>query len=250
MSGPSYQPQPQSQPEPARQRRDPELTLSWGMLLGIFFGLLLICGLCFGLGYTVGHRGSQQPVAAAQPVDSAQPMLQANGAAPKPSANKQSETPASAAPDAGAGQAGDPAAGTPADTQTVSPRSSQPAAGPSSGNVSSQTPPTQAPSIQVRPVVPAVTNPQAVTGLAPGARVQPALAPTAAYMVQIAAVSHTEDAAVLVNALRKRGYTVTAQRKPEDGMIHVWIGPFSTRDEANRWKVKLLDDGYNAVVQP
>ena len=79
---------------------------------------------------------------------------------------------------------------------------------------------------------------------------QPALPQTAAYMVQIAAVSHTEDAAVLVNALRKRGYTVTAQRKPEDGMIHVWIGPFSSRDEANRWKVKLLDDGYNAVVQP
>ena len=69
-------------------------------------------------------------------------------------------------------------------------------------------------------------------------------------MVQIAAVSHPEDASVLVNALRKRGYTVTAQRKPEDGLIHVWIGPFSSRDEANRWTQKLLDDGYNAIVQP
>jgi hypothetical protein len=248
MSGPVYQPQL----EPARQRRDPELTLSWGMLLGIFFGLVLICGLCFGLGYTVGHRSPQQPVAVAQPVDNAQPtpVAQAGGGAPKPSANKQTAAAASPAPDAGDAQAGDPAASTAPDTQAASSRSSQvvAGAGASAGsppNNSAQTQPAQ-----VRPVVPAVTNPQAVTGLAPGARVQPALAPTAAYMVQIAAVSHTEDAAVLVNALRKRGYTVTAQRKPEDGMIHVWIGPFSTRDEANRWKVKLLDDGYNAVVQP
>jgi cell division septation protein DedD len=103
---------------------------------------------------------------------------------------------------------------------------------------------------QVRPVTPAVTNPQPVTGFASGARVQPALPAQAAFMVQIAAVSHPDDASVLVNALRKRGYTVTAQRKPEDGLIHVWIGPFGSRDEANRWKQKLLDDGYNAVVQP
>jgi cell division septation protein DedD len=253
MSGPSYQPQPQPQLESPRQRRDPELTLSWGVLAAIFFGLVLICGLCFGLGYTVGRRSPQQPVAAVQSVDSTQPAQQASAAAPKPSANKQSGTPTSVAPDAAEAQVSDPAS-TPSGTEeAATPRSSQPVAGASagsSGSVSSQTALAQAPPVQVRPVAPAVTNPQPVTGFASGPRVQPALPQPAAYMVQIAAVSHTEDAAVLVNALRKRGYTVTAQRKPEDGMIHVWIGPFSTRDEANRWKVKLLDDGYNAVVQP
>jgi cell division septation protein DedD len=97
------------------------------------------------------------------------------------------------------------------------------------------------------------TNPQPAqpaTEFASGARVQSALSPQATFLVQIASVSHVEDASVLVNALRKRGYTVTAQRKPEDGLIHVWIGPFSSRDEAHRWKLKLLDDGYNAIVQP
>ncbi len=69
-------------------------------------------------------------------------------------------------------------------------------------------------------------------------------------MVQVAAVSHAEDADVLVGALRKRGYAVTAQREPADGLIHVRIGPFGTRDEANRMCTKLLDDGYNAMVQP
>jgi DedD protein len=69
-------------------------------------------------------------------------------------------------------------------------------------------------------------------------------------MVQVAAVSHPEDAGVLVNALRKRGYAVNAQRETSDGLIHVRIGPFATHDEANRMCTRLLNDGYNAIVQP
>jgi cell division septation protein DedD len=75
--------------------------------------------------------------------------------------------------------------------------------------------------------------------------------PTAgALMVQIAAVSNQDDAEVLANALRKRGYPVTSHRDAADGMIHVRIGPFGTRDDANKWRMKLLNDGYNAIVQP
>jgi cell division septation protein DedD len=69
-------------------------------------------------------------------------------------------------------------------------------------------------------------------------------------MVQVAAVSHQEDASVLVNALRQRGYSASAQQDPSDGLIHVRIGPFKTREEANRMARRLLDDGYNAMVQP
>src|SRR5581483_6308941 len=74
--------------------------------------------------------------------------------------------------------------------------------------------------------------------------------PAGAFMVQIAAVSNAEDAGVLTNALRKRGYTVTSRREPADNLIHVRIGPFATPAEANTWKMKLLNDGYNAIVQP
>ena len=69
-------------------------------------------------------------------------------------------------------------------------------------------------------------------------------------MVQIAAVSHQEDADVLVGALRKRGYAVSARRDPADNLIHVRVGPFNDRDEATRWRMKLLNDGYNAMIQP
>jgi cell division septation protein DedD len=68
-------------------------------------------------------------------------------------------------------------------------------------------------------------------------------------MVQIAAVSHPEDADVLVGALRKRGYAVTARRDLADSLIHVQIGPFTSRSDANEIRQKLLNDGYNAIIQ-
>ncbi|MGD0938174.1 MAG: SPOR domain-containing protein [Terracidiphilus sp.] len=93
------------------------------------------------------------------------------------------------------------------------------------------------------------------TGFVGGSTVQAAVRPalpdtTPALMVQIAAVSHQEDADVLVAALRKRGYTVSMSRDPADGLIHVRIGPFASRSDANAARQKLLNDGYNASVQP
>ena len=69
------------------------------------------------------------------------------------------------------------------------------------------------------------------------------------WMVQIAAVSHSEDAQVLVDALRRRGYSVTARRDAGDNLIHVQTGPFVNRNDANAMRQKLLNDGYNAIVQ-
>jgi len=69
-------------------------------------------------------------------------------------------------------------------------------------------------------------------------------------MVQIAIVPRQEDADVLINALRKHGYTATALHDTADNKLHVRIGPFSNRTDANAMCQKLLHDGYNAVVQP
>ena len=69
-------------------------------------------------------------------------------------------------------------------------------------------------------------------------------------MVQIAVVSHFEDAEVLVAALRRRGYAVTMSRDAADSLLHVRIGPFSNRNQASAMRDKLLNDGYNAMVQP
>lgn len=68
-------------------------------------------------------------------------------------------------------------------------------------------------------------------------------------MVQVAAVSHQEDADLLVGALRSRGYAVTAHPASSDGFIHVQIGPFSDKKTAEAMKQRLLSDGYNAILK-
>jgi DedD protein len=68
-------------------------------------------------------------------------------------------------------------------------------------------------------------------------------------MVQIAAVSNPADADVLVNALRKRGYSATVRHQPGDSLMHVQVGPFSARTDAVAMRQKLLSDGYNAILK-
>ena len=68
-------------------------------------------------------------------------------------------------------------------------------------------------------------------------------------MVQVAAVSHQEDADLLLGALRARGYAVSARASGIDSFIHVQVGPFHDKREADAMRQRLLTDGYNAIVK-
>src|SRR5664279_4520293 len=48
------------------ERQDSEVTLSTGTLLAIFFGLVVVCGVFFGFGYSMGRHASDAKAAAAQ----------------------------------------------------------------------------------------------------------------------------------------------------------------------------------------
>lgn len=211
--------------EPVQRRRETELTLGNFTLLIVFFGLVLLCALFFGLGYAMGHHAALQPSATGQ--ESAAGALLPSPAAsarPKPSATPQANAPAPAR-----------AAVTPPPSATV--WEAHPASG-------SQNPAPGQP--QVRPALPV----QATQPPSTQYRADAAPAPAGGFMVQIAAVSNPEDSDVLVTALRRRGYAVSAHREAADGLIHVRIGPFSNRNDANQWRKKLLNDGYNAILQP
>jgi cell division septation protein DedD len=228
------------EPEAERPRRDTELTLGWGALLAMFFGLVLICGVCFGLGYAVGHHTSSP--AASTPAQTAAPdqePLQGNSSIPKPSALAQAPVP----PPSDAAQSPvTEVGGNPASPQQ------SPAAGGQSGSPAGV--PTGTAQTQVRPAMPAPANTPHVAQATAVPNVHAALPAQVSLMVQIAAVANSEDANVLVSALRMRGYTVTARREPADGLIHVRIGPFNSREEADRMCTRLLNDGYNAMIQP
>jgi DedD protein len=225
--------------ELAAPRPDTEITLGTTALLLIFFGLLALCGLCFGMGYSMGHRGTQG-VAAALP-SPANPPAHADSPRTKPSAN--AEISAATRPSPPANQQG--TTGLSSSVERVQSPASAGAAGLSNGSNNSVQP------AQSAPAKPAFGNTASpVQGAVPASAVRPANSASVSLMVQIAAVLQSEDADVLASALRKRGYAVAARRDPLDGLIHVRIGPFKTRDEAEVWRQKLLNDGYNAIVQP
>jgi len=233
----------EEEPEPEQPRREREVTLGPGGQLGLVFGLLLVCGLCFAGGYVVGHHASARSAATDAPTPAPdQEPLQANDSVPKPSASEQ--TPARAPQTDDSPTNPDPGAGENPTTTQQSPDNSEPGGSPTASPAATA----PAPVPPKRPALPAAGN------TAPPARATPDVRTTLAaptkLMVQIAAVANSEDANVLVAALRKRGYSVTAAREPADRLIHVRIGPFNSRSEANRWSDKLLGDGYNAVVQP
>ncbi len=216
--------------EESEEQRATELTLGPAMLLAIGLGLILLCGIFFGLGYVAGHRSPAQAIVTSPQPTAGQPMTAQSGTLlSKPPA-------AGVIPAAPSQEAIAPSAeGTPGGNPLTSYAPLGSAAAPGEP--------------QVRPAVPQQVNEPEGSGAQQGnSQVRPALPQGPPLMVQVAAVSHPEDASVLMAALRRHGYAVTARREPSDGLIHVQIGPFSNRNEANAMSQRLLGDGYNANV--
>ncbi|KAA6461127.1 hypothetical protein DYQ86_12820 [Acidobacteria bacterium AB60] len=243
--------------EPLEKRRDKELTLGPTTLMLLGLGLLALCGVCFVFGYAVGQHGSPVTPAAGLTALTAKagvaPTSTASSAKPAPSQNSFQPKPAAPATDASTDATED----TP---RTVS--SSKPSEAPAAPREQVAVATSPAPQAQtasmVQTALPGASGGALQPAVASGPAVRPALPQSSApavsqpgtWMVQIAAVSHPEDAEVLVSALRKHGYAVAVHRDPVDALIHVQVGPFPSRSDAAAMRQKLLNDGYNAIVQP
>ena len=214
-----------------------EITLGTAMLVVIGCGVVLLCGLCFWIGLAAGRRSATTPgTAAAQSVEglavqepAASSLAKPQAAGLVPERSPQPAVPEAAQPFGGAQSASDHA-----------PTSYAPAEGGSAATAALA---------QVRPALPLEGSTASPTSEIGRVAVQPALQQTAGVMVQVAALSKVEDARVLVNALRQRGYSAAARREPVDGLIHVRVGPFANRTEAQAMSQRLEGDGYNAEVQ-
>lgn len=195
---------------------DREISLGTSTVLGIFFALALICAVFFGFGYSMGRRSAQPP---AGPADT--------GTATRSSTAKP--TPDSlAAPTA---------------------REDTPPATDSPTTTSDAQPDSPADTSAEQPAKPA-TRPTPIARVSPPTATYVAATPGAATsVVQVAAVSHQEDANMLLSALRKRGYTVAIHQEPQDKLLHVQLGPFPTKKDADAMRQRLIADGYNAIVK-
>jgi len=216
--------------------RDREITLNMGTILGIFFGLVLVCAVFFGMGYTLGRRSSQPQVTA----DGAPADSNFNGFKPSPQSVAIQPVPGYLSSSAAA-------AANNAATTTVS----APAAPAASESAKPAATASVAEAETTKPVV-ATTTPAKPPTAAPIVSAPPApaaAAPAQPSIVQVSAVSHQEDADLLVSSLKKRGYAVYARSDAGDKLIHIQLGPFPNRAEANAMRQRLLGDGYNAIVK-
>ena|SRR5690348_3179887 len=193
-----------------QQETDTEITLGTGKMLVLFFGLVLLCALFFGMGFTMGKNS----------VRSAPELLATpNGARPSAANNQTTQAPAP--------QAQTPAAATSAPADN----------GSAGANPSAQTSPATTPD----------PNAQQQAGQTGGtAQGTP---PGPGYTVQVAAVSKQEDADALVEALKGHQYQAFVASPGADKLFRVQVGPFADIKDAEATRAKLVADGYNPILK-
>lgn len=191
--------------------QDTEITLGTGKLLFLFFGLVGICALFFALGYSLGRKSEPGMTTSAAVVPQATPS---------------------------GGKANSGSATAPAMTfyRSVEQKDANPELTPAADT---KTDATAAPA-NASPQTPAANTADPTTTL-----------PTAAYFVQVAAVSKQEDADALVDALKKKDYPafVAAAAGASDKLFRVQVGPFSDIKDAEAMRARLIGDGYSPILK-
>lgn len=195
---------------------DTEITLGTGKMLALFFGLVALCAVFFGMGYKLGKNSVTVPAG-----ESSATTPAVSNPAARPSAVKSANN-------AGAAPA--------ADVAFYKSGGPNPAAGSSAAQDSASTP--------------SSANPSSDTGASDGkAAADASAAPSAnAYYVQVAAVSKQEDGDALVDALKKKQYPAFAT-SGADKLFHVQVGPFADIKTAEDMRAKLVSDGYNPILK-
>ncbi len=228
---------------------DTEITLGMGKLLGLFFMLAATCGIFFAVGYSLGKTAEREQALKNQPAQTlpADPDV-ANA---KPAGAAASEGKASPADSGGSEKQ-------PAPDLTFYRAVKQ--------NPGEQTKPEQelksaesakassnSPAVKSHETPAAVKSSQvakADTPASPAALV-PQASPSGTFLVQIAAVTHEEDAAALAGALRKKSYAASVVNNPtgKDKLYHVVLGPYPSLQDAEAMKTKLQGEGYSPIVK-
>ena len=200
--------------------QDTEITLGTGRLLGLFFGLAVVCALFFGFGYTLGHSSNKQTGSIVAQEGTAPATMPTAGT--KPGALGHAATPADKSADCPAGS--DCSAAQPANSDMSFYKS-----------VEQKDAPTQLdkPAEQSKSSAPEMRGAPLGTG----------------FMVQVAAVSKKEDADLLKSALQGKQYPVVITSLPNDRLFHVQVGPFSDMKEAEAMKMRLTNDGYTPILK-
>lgn len=228
-----------------------EGTVGIGKLLGLFFGLVVICAVALGIGFSLGHSSPKRDGSLISDPEQ-QGAGAANGTA-KPVAGQTATAQPSDCPngDCSGTSAQQPAGASQELTFYKAVEQKDP-------NAQLEAPPEPAPAPAPKPKTEAKAKPEPK----PEPKMQPKAQqkaqpkaepkrpePPTGYMVQVAAVRRQEDAQVLRSALQRKRYPVIITSGASDKLFHVQVGPFPDARNAETMRAKLLNDGYNPILK-
>jgi DedD protein len=193
-------------------------------LVGLFLGVVLLCGVFFTLGYVMGRTQYGGAVHAADSLPKALPARQPPSRAPVP------------APKTGGDSSGwDFEAGKPADKHVESPA------------------PIKAPA-----VVPAPPNKSSGAVAESAAKAvnskEPSRLPATAIgrnsiVLQVAATKQQRDALDMADALQKKRFPSFVANSPADSFYHVQVGPYPDLASAESAKRALEQLGFKSIIK-
>lgn len=232
-----------------------EITLGAGKLLGLFLMLAVTCGIFFAVGYSLGKSSAREQALKNLPAQSDTATPGAENSKPAvlpPPSDEAVGNPAAAGknsnPDLTFYKA---VKENPKDDTNPTPAMKQ--AGTAAGGVSpsaSATKQGETPAAASAMSAKATAAPRTAPPEAPVSP-SPQAGPSGNFVVQIAAVTHEEDAAALAGALRKKSYAASVVNNPngKDKLFHVVLGPYASLQDAEAMKAKLQGEGYNPIVK-
>lgn len=205
-------------------QRGGERVLESRHLVGLFLGVVLLCGVFFTLGYVMGHNAYGGPVHAAEAIE--------RSLSPSHTPAKTPEREAQPAPASG-------------EWDFYSKNSDnrlEPSAAPSSPSLA--------------PVPPISSHPPAASPAPADARTVPASArfqaprlAKGAIVLQVAALRHESDALAMAEALQQKNFPSFVVTPTTDSFYRVQVGPYSDEHAADSARAALDHAGFKAILK-
>ncbi len=213
------------------------MTLESRHLIGMFFGLVILCSVFFVLGYGVGKTQFDTTVRAASVSTPAENISTAPAGAPvKPAEKPQAAIPAP-------GDWSFPTAGTASKpSDRLEPAPPKPAAS-RAGDVKVE--------LNRAPSHPGAAKPAAME-TAPAkvtSRLRAPALPKGSIVLQVAALSKEADALALADALQRKNFSAFVLQPMGDNLYRVQVGPYSDASSADAGKKALFREGFKAILK-
>lgn len=209
-------------------KEDGDRSIGSRHILGLFFGVVVLCCIFFTLGYVMGRdqarvAGRGEPPAKSTATETGTPPGW-SVSTPASSAAGKSAGGGASSPGGDVGAASGPAPGNAESAATHSAKSS-----------AASTPAKAAAETK---------RPAGAVG-----RFEPPLIPRGAIVLQIAALTKDQDALAMAAALQEHGFPAFVLTPSADNFFRVQVGPYADAKSADQAKRSLESAGFKAIVK-